>query len=134
MPYFGYVLNFFFRNHESKPGVGVRDRAPGTRSPGLENLRPVLILNSGTGTGTQIHSLRDLGLGPGLTFEKPGSWSRADPWSKLVKAKFQNLNQRQPWSTVGAKLPRLTFYFMLSILYRLVCGKLFIYKFLCKML
>ena len=37
-----------------------------------------LILKSGTGTGTQIQNLRDLGLRPGLKFEKSGTrdWDR----------------------------------------------------------
>ena len=46
--------------------------------PLLQNLdtlpqpRSGLILKSGTGTGTQIQNLRDLGLEPGLKFEKTG--------------------------------------------------------------
>ena len=51
--------------------------SPGSRSPGPGNLGPGpglgLILKSGTGTGTQIQNLRDLGLGPGLKFEKSGT-------------------------------------------------------------
>ena len=56
--------------------------SPGSRSPGPGNLGPGpglgLILKSGTGTGTQIQNLRDLGLGPGLKFEKSGTrdWDR----------------------------------------------------------
>ena len=42
-------------------GVGIRDRVPG------------IILKFGTGIGTQIQNLQDLGLGPGLIFEKSGN-------------------------------------------------------------
>ena len=55
-------------------------RSPRSRSPGLRNLGPRsgLILKSETGIGTQIQNLRDLGLGPGLKFEKSGTrdWDR----------------------------------------------------------
>ena len=48
---------------------------PGNWGPG-----PGLIINSGTGSGTQIQNLRD--SGPGLTSEKSGTrdWDR--DWSK----------------------------------------------------
>ena len=47
--------------------------SPGSRSLGPGNVEPGLglILKSGTGTGTQIQNLRD--LGPGLKFEKSGT-------------------------------------------------------------
>ena len=52
--------------------------SPRSRSLGPGNLEPGLglILKSGTGTGTQIQNLRD--LGPGLKFEKSGTqdWDR----------------------------------------------------------
>ena len=59
------------------PGVGIRDRIPG--------ILQYRSWKSGTGTGTgtnfkiqdweqtQIKNLRDLGLGPGLKFEKSGT-------------------------------------------------------------
>ena len=55
-----------------------RTGSPGSRSPGPGILGPgpglALILKS----GTQIQNLRDLGLGPGLKFEKSGTrdWDR----------------------------------------------------------
>ena len=51
---------------------------PGYCSPGLgsQGPGPGLILKSETGTGTQIQILRDLGLEPGLKFEKSGTEDR----------------------------------------------------------
>ena len=55
------VLKFYYNT--SYTGVGIRDRVPGI--PQSRSRK--------SGTGTQIQNLRDLGLGPGLKFEKSGT-------------------------------------------------------------
>ena len=66
-----------FSKYRCKQGSASGTGFPGSRSPGPGNLGPGpelgLILKSGTGTGTQIQNFRDLGLGPGLKFEKSGT-------------------------------------------------------------
>ena len=71
----GSVGNLKFHNcprdlQGSASGTG----SPGSRSPGPENLGTGLrlIQKSGTGTGTQIQHLRDLGLGPALRMRDEG--------------------------------------------------------------
>ena len=61
----GNSYNWSVGNQGSASGTG----SPGFRSPGPENLGPGLILKP----RTQIQNLRDLGLGPGLKFEKSGA-------------------------------------------------------------
>ena len=58
---------------KKSPELRIQDQrsSSGTGFPGF--LGPGLILKSGTGTGIQIQNLRDLGLGPGLKFEKSGT-------------------------------------------------------------
>ena len=73
---FSYSKKLFRRNSK---GSASGTESPGSHSPGPGNLGPGLglILKSGTGTGTWIQNLRD--LGPGLIFEKSGTrdWDRA---------------------------------------------------------
>ena len=91
-----------------------RGSVSGTRSPGNmgQGLGPGLIIKSETGTGSQIHYLRDSGPWPGLKYEKSGirDWDRdSSKYPETRNSKIRDAGLGPGPRFVGHRTPGLNY-------------------------